>query len=859
MDLSERQPLIVALLGVGLAATLASVVRPTAVPSREVPDQHQTSHDSVDTSVDDVPVLTPSQSMAQMEIKDGFEISLAASEPMIEDPVAATFDANGRLWVCEMRSYMPDELGTDELVPTSRIVVLDDDDGDGVMDRSAVFLDGLVMPRAIAACRDGVLIIEPPNLLFCRDTDGDDVCDEKRVLLDGFGGHENPEHAGNGLMYGLDNWYHLSQHHLEVRFDGETLETRPTPGHGQWGITQDAFGRLYYVPNSDTLRGDLVPKHYAKRNPHQSRFEGLNIRVGQDLRTWPAHATGVNRGYRDGVLRDDGRLANVTAACGPSIYLDDVFPDEMHGDAFVCEPSGNLIKLVSVEERDGIPVGQNAYIGSEFLVCTDERFRPVNSLVAPDGALVLVDMYRGLIQHRIYLTDYLKEYLLARGMEAPIGLGRLYRIAPVGMERQVRPALSGATNEELVGLLEHPSQWWRINAQRLLVERRAVDAASALREMAGHPREEVRLHALWTLDGIGAINGADVTAGLRDPHPQVRRNALRISERLVGDDAMTGGMAALADDPDRFVRVQLALSTGAWVEQDETWSLDMLATLGRSDDAMMRSAVLSSAAGQEVALIRELVDSEGFGGTASSDRALLALLADAALRDQQQRAAIVDLAASLTSDRSHLASALVARVESAVNVAGDTPRVLTFDSEPAGWHILLATSSRALDSRADSLERFLDWPGKPAIDPATYAPPLRGAAKEQFDLGRRLYAACHGCHGPAGEGTQDQVPSLVGSSRVLGSPRTLTRILMHGLEGPIESGGQTYDGRMPPAPLGDDEQFAAVMTYIRRAWGNVADPVDAKVVEGVRAISGERYEPWTADELADVESREAGG
>ena len=144
--------------------------------------------------------------------------------------------------------------------------------------------------------------------------------------------------------------------------------------------------------------------------------------------------------------------------------------------------------------------------------------------------------------------------------------------------------------------------------------------------------------------------------------------------------------------------------------------------------------------GHEAALIGELVDSEEFGGTASGDRALLALLTDTALRDPEQRGEILDVAASLTSDRAHLASALLARVESAVNVAGDTPRVLEFESEPDGWRVLLASSSRAIDSRAVSLERFLDWPGKPAVDPATYAPPLRGADR-RHPSSRRADAA----------------------------------------------------------------------------------------------------------------------
>src|SRR4029079_5737365 len=127
----------------------------------------------------------------------------------------------------------------------------------GVLERGTVFLDRLVLPRAVAPCYGGALVIEAPDLYFCRDTNGDGQADEKRKLLSGFGGLERPEHAGNGLIRGLDNWYHLSQHGVEFKFDGKTITTRPTPAHGQWGIAMDDIGRFYYTPNSNALLADL--------------------------------------------------------------------------------------------------------------------------------------------------------------------------------------------------------------------------------------------------------------------------------------------------------------------------------------------------------------------------------------------------------------------------------------------------------------------------------------------------------------------------------------------------------------------------------------------------------------------------
>ena len=225
--------------------------------------------------------------LASMKLMDGFEITCVASEPMVEAPVAMAFDADGRLFVVEMRSYMPDIFGTGEKLPTNRISVLEDTDADGIFDSSRVFLDGLVLPRGVAPCYGGALVIEPPHLYFCKDTDGDGRADVKTQLLDGFLGVENPEHAGNGLLYGLDNWYHLSQHHTEFRFDGAAITTRKTPVLGQWGITMDDAGRLYYTPNSRPLLADLYPKHLGALNSAAGGASGLGENVAQSAAALP--------------------------------------------------------------------------------------------------------------------------------------------------------------------------------------------------------------------------------------------------------------------------------------------------------------------------------------------------------------------------------------------------------------------------------------------------------------------------------------------------------------------------------------------------------------------------------------------
>ena len=156
------------------------------------------------------PVLTPLQALDAFVVQEGFHVELVASEPLIVDPVSAIFDPDGSIWVVEMQSFMPDVDGNNELEPISRIVRLTDSDNDGVMDTSTVFLDDLVLPRSIALTHDGLLVIAPPDLLYCKDTSGDGMCDEVQKLANGFGGLDSVEHAGNGLIYGLDNIFHNS-------------------------------------------------------------------------------------------------------------------------------------------------------------------------------------------------------------------------------------------------------------------------------------------------------------------------------------------------------------------------------------------------------------------------------------------------------------------------------------------------------------------------------------------------------------------------------------------------------------------------------------------------------------------------
>jgi glucose/arabinose dehydrogenase/mono/diheme cytochrome c family protein len=558
------------------------------------------------------PPLSPADEMRTFKLPPGFQVQLVASEPLVEVPIAMTFDPNGRIYVLEMRGFMPNPDAIGEKEPVGRVTILEDTDGDGRMDKRTTFLDGLVMPRALALVRDGVLVAEPPHLWFCRDKDGDGKSDEKIEVATDYGSQANPEHTANGLLWALDNWIYSANYTFRLRNTDGRWVKEPTINRGQWGIAQDDFGRLFFNSNSDQLRADFIPSYYVNKRGMTAKLKGLNEQVAKDQSAWPIRVNpGVNRGYEPKQLRDDGTLATVTAACGPVIYRGDIFPDEFKGNAFVCEPSGNIVKRDVLTEKDGVITGKNAYARSEFLASTDERFRPVNLYTGPDGALYVVDMYHGILQHRIYMTSYLRKQVEERGLDKPQNQGRIYRIVHEGKKPGPKPSLANAATDDLLNALTHPNGWWRDTAQRLLVEKADVSAVPRLRQLAATGKEPIhRLHALWVLEGMGKLDASVLIAALRDEDPKLRAAGLRLAETsLKSSKAETAALRAkvldLAKDSAADVQIQLALTLGEIAPDPQ--SKELLVKLSQSELVLAKEAAKFGVASREPVKLQPVV------------------------------------------------------------------------------------------------------------------------------------------------------------------------------------------------------------------------------------------------------------
>ena len=598
------------------AAAASLVFSATAIAQQSSPVNRPWPPGIQNTSAES-PALSPEEALQTFFMPPGYRVELVASEPLIQEPVALDWDLDGRLWAVEMPGFMADIRGSNEHDPIGRVVVLEDTNNDGRMDKRTVFADHLVLARSLKVLDRGVLVAEPPNVWLMSDTNGDLRMDTKTLVTDRYGRFEgDPQNNANGFYWALDNrMYTAGQADVQLRLKDGVFEVQSTLPRGEWGVAEDDAGRIYRNTNESALHVDLVPTFYYARNPNLLRTRGSYERLADDnaeLNTvWPVRANpGTNRAYQLGIDRADGSLARFTSVCAPLVYRGDRLPADLYGNVFVAEPAANLVSRLVLTETDGVLRARKAYDRGEFLASTDERFRPVFLANAPDGTMYIADMYRGIIEHRISITEYLRDQIAARKLETPVGYGRIYRVVHETTVRDSARPFADASVAQLVDALSHANGWRRDTAQRLLVERGARTAVPALTTLAANaPDWRTRLRALWTLDGIDALQPALVVTALDDRSREVRVAAVRLSERWLGEPNPSVKAAVLKrlDDPDQAVHRQLAASIGALPPADRTVAAS--AILERyADDPIVIDATLSGLRGNEAAVLARLLE-----------------------------------------------------------------------------------------------------------------------------------------------------------------------------------------------------------------------------------------------------------
>ncbi|MEZ4933684.1 MAG: c-type cytochrome [Saprospiraceae bacterium] len=548
------------------------------------------------------PILDTSEFILQ----DGFSIKLIAAEPLLDSPVAMQFDKRGRIWVVELPGYMRDIDGSDEDLPDGKIAILTDEDQDGQMDTRSIFLDSLLAPRTLALVYDGLLYSEGTNLWWTsieNDQPGQPELVDSLYVIGG-----NIEHQPNGLLYNLDNWIYSAKSNARYRRKDGVWLKEATSFRGQWGLTHDNQGRLFYNSNSDPLIGDYVMPNVLIQNPFQKIKYGLQQRIADDFRVFPYQATAVNRGYEEGVLDENDKLTTFTSACGPLIYLGGQFPDQYYGNAFVCGPEANLIKRY-ILENDGVKTkAKLAYFDDEFLFSKDETFRPVNLYTGYDGALYIVDLRQGIIQHRAYMTSYLREKILTKGLEKINGIGRIYQVVST---EKVSPKLNDYSKfrtKDFLPLLNNKNLELRMLAQREIIFSGDKSLKDDLVKIAMKDSGYLgRIHALWTLEGLGILDDTILSDAFKNTDFQQVKQQIIYLSTLENSNESTPIFQESEERNNQFYNLYLCHYAGKLNTKkgDELW-LDLAKEY--SNDPIYCEALISGISEREALFLKKIKD-----------------------------------------------------------------------------------------------------------------------------------------------------------------------------------------------------------------------------------------------------------
>ena len=512
-----------------------------------------------------VKARTPAETIKSIQLPPGYRLEVVLAEPQIQEPVMAAFDGDGGIFVAEMRTYMQDIDATGEHEPKSRVSLHRSSKGDGVYDQHTVFADGLLLPRILLPLDKGRVLIgetDTNDLYIHSDTNDDGVADKKELFFQGGPRGGNMEHQPNGPVWALDNWLYTTYNAYRLRWqpDGRLARKESTaPNGGQWGVSQDDWGKLWFV----NAGGERGPTNFQTGIAYGA-FNTKDQFAPGFAEVWPA--VGLSD-YQGGMsrVRPDETLNHFTATSGGEIYRGDKLPAEVRGDLFFTEPVGRLARHAKVTVQDGLTTLSNPYGQSEFLHSTDPLCRPLTFHNAPDGTLFLVDMYRGIIQEGNWTKEgsYLRKKILQYSMDKVVGGGRIYRLVHESAKPGPLPKMNSETPAQLVAHLAHPNGWWRDMAQRLLVLKRDYSVGPALVAMARAHREPLaRLHALWTLEGLDAATSEFIREKLKDPDPRLRAAAVRVAESQfkAGDTTLAADVLAATKDPSGDVVLQALLT-----------------------------------------------------------------------------------------------------------------------------------------------------------------------------------------------------------------------------------------------------------------------------------------------------------
>lgn len=511
------------------------------------------------------PVLSGEEAISKMHVSEKFQINLFTQEPHVINPVVMRFDQRGRLWVVEMVGYMTDMKGSKELAKVGRISILEDNNRDGKMDSSKVFLDGLVEPRAIAFHKDGLLWADHKKLNFTA-IEANDKAGETVVVDEDYSSGHSVEHKPNALVRTIDNWYYNAKSSFRYKEVGGKWLIEKSEYRGQFGLSADNHGRLYHGQQNTLLRAEIFSPNFFLRNPQ------LNLRVSQlatkfnifqkncfnikacEEAVFPVRQS---RDIRDGYLESkdndiypSGLAKRCTSACSHFYYRDDYFPKNFN--VFVADPALHLVKVLTINRKDGIPSGKNTFTKEEIVASPDTRFRPVDVQSAPDGTIYIADMYHGVLQHRFFMNAHLGKFIKKHDLFQPKqGLGRIYRLSRKDKKPNLWKPFINPQLQDLVNALGDKNPWMRDTAQRILVDTSPTGLKDALEKFYDQTDSAFgKIHSLWTLEGVGQLSEEYVIKALSAKQTDLSIHAARVSWSVKNSEPLM--LAVIKAMPEKF-------------------------------------------------------------------------------------------------------------------------------------------------------------------------------------------------------------------------------------------------------------------------------------------------------------------
>ncbi|MES2475196.1 MAG: PVC-type heme-binding CxxCH protein [Verrucomicrobiota bacterium] len=777
--------------------------------------------------------LTAAESALHSQVPAGMKLELFASEPAVVNPIAIDWDERGRAWVVESFGYpndVPDKPGTGE----DRIKILEDTNGDGKADKMTIFASGLRHCTTTAFVKGGLVATDGRDIVFLRDDDGDGKSDTRRVLATGL--NINDTHASTShFLYGMDNWIYATVGYsgveMEVggkkhKFGQSVFRFRPDLSvlERLQGTTNNTWGVAF------TEEGDIVGST-ANNNPSwivaipEAAYADSGIE--QPLTPRLDTSTLIYPNTLD--ITQVDQIDRFTAAAGHQFYNDTIFGKQLTpANAFICEPTGHLVADGQVSPKDSLMT--TTLRGNNLFASADAWSAPVAARVGPDGAVWIADWYNPIVQHNVVFRFWNP----ARGYDQPHSPyqtgapgpgkgnayvtplrdkehGRIWRVVPKDGKIRKSTSLDPTKPASLAIGLTSPSQNIRLQAQRLLVERGGEDAAKPLEMLItqniapdGSDKPLAAIHAIWTLQGIGAKPGSEsyrvISQALANSNALVRRHAMLA---LGATDATV--IAAL---PDLLARAS-----------DPRDLLIVLTTVAQSTPNQPVAASLWK---------RISTDGEGMDATVREAARL-------AMRHQSVSLLASDLGNFSEADTGTWFGKELVEVIGRVAAGPNRPALAALvGSASAGLKPLIEKALAAAPSTAP----------QPAVLP------------EHLVAGRDAYMkSCIECHQANGQGVPDTFPPLDGSEWVTGNPRTLLRILLGGLAGPVEIKGVQFNSVMPGHSHHSDEEIAAIASYVRHAFGGKKEkPFPPSEVKALRPdVEKRNFTPWSVEDLKKLE------